>query len=232
MRKSCTFTKLMFVSLWLAASFPLSPIFAADIAATQRALEARGYEVGSVDGLMGPQTRQAIQAFQVDHNLPINGEISEDLEHLLSQPRTLSPIIFQPPDENPLPHSQAMHQTDAPPVPETNTPDQFADRNWLIQDMDRQGEPIGPAFSVYLEHGGSVAGPRFADQMRWQGSTDDDLTLTYENIVGLKIQRFGRLTNQNRLVGHAEASDGAKWKWKWTADAKPNGSGSANFTGQ
>ena len=230
MRKSCTFTKLIFVSLWLATSFPISPVFATDVAVTQRALEARGYEVGGVDGLMGPQTRRAIQAFQADHNLPISGEITEDLEHLLSQPRTLSPIIFQPPDENPPLQSPAMYQTNAPPVPEAKSPNQFAGRNWLILDHDRHGEPIGPAFSVYLEHGGSVAGPRFADQMRWQGSTDDDLTLTYENIIGIKIQRVGRLTNQNRLVGHAEASDGAKWTW--TADAKPNGSGSANFTGQ
>ena len=52
MRKSCTFTKLIFVSLWLATSFPISPVFATDVAVTQRALEARGYEVGGVDGLM------------------------------------------------------------------------------------------------------------------------------------------------------------------------------------
>ena len=39
----------------------------------QRALTKAGFNLGSIDGKMGPKTKKAIQAFQKEHNLTIDG---------------------------------------------------------------------------------------------------------------------------------------------------------------
>jgi peptidoglycan hydrolase-like protein with peptidoglycan-binding domain len=41
----------------------------------QQELERRGYELGAVDGIYGPRTRQAVTAFQRDENLRADGRI-------------------------------------------------------------------------------------------------------------------------------------------------------------
>jgi hypothetical protein len=220
MRKSCVSRMTALAGLLFAATLLVSPARAADIAAAQRALVARGYEVGHVDGLLGPQTRQAIRAFQADQNVPLTGEISEGLVRLLIPPRVLSPITLPVLDANSSRQTAGALQTDTATVADTKHPDHFVDRNWLVQDQDAHGTPIGPPFSVYLEQGGGIAGPRFADHMRWQRAEADRITLTYEHSVGLKIQRDGHLTAQNRIAGRAEASDGTQWSW--IAEARPN----------
>ncbi|MEO3433283.1 peptidoglycan-binding protein [Inquilinus sp. CAU 1745] len=45
----------------------------------QQSLNALGYDAGVPDGLMGPATRSAIQAFQSDRGLPATGQPSPDL---------------------------------------------------------------------------------------------------------------------------------------------------------
>jgi hypothetical protein len=45
----------------------------------QRELSRRGYDTGGVDGVIGPQTRNAIAAFQGDHGLAVTGRIDEAL---------------------------------------------------------------------------------------------------------------------------------------------------------
>ena len=42
----------------------------------QQALVAQGYNPGGVDGAMGPQTRDAIAAFQGDHGLSPTGQLN------------------------------------------------------------------------------------------------------------------------------------------------------------
>ncbi|CAA7626508.1 peptidoglycan-binding protein [Magnetospirillum sp. UT-4] len=39
----------------------------------QQQLQAQGYEVGQVDGIWGPRSRQALMNFQRDQNLPATG---------------------------------------------------------------------------------------------------------------------------------------------------------------
>ena len=39
----------------------------------QRALTKAGFDLGSIDGKMGPKTKKAIQAFQKEHNLTVDG---------------------------------------------------------------------------------------------------------------------------------------------------------------
>jgi peptidoglycan hydrolase-like protein with peptidoglycan-binding domain len=43
----------------------------------QQALQQRGMEPGSIDGVMGPQTRQALGKFQRDNNLQATGSLDE-----------------------------------------------------------------------------------------------------------------------------------------------------------
>jgi osmotically inducible lipoprotein OsmB len=46
---------------------------------TQSALSARGYDVGTPDGVMGPKTRAAIERYQVQHGILVDGQPSENL---------------------------------------------------------------------------------------------------------------------------------------------------------
>ncbi len=39
----------------------------------QRALTKAGFDLGSIDGKMGPKTKKAIQGFQKEHNLTVDG---------------------------------------------------------------------------------------------------------------------------------------------------------------
>ena len=44
----------------------------------QGALKQRGYDVGAVDGLMGPKTRDALRRFQEESKLQASGEIDRE----------------------------------------------------------------------------------------------------------------------------------------------------------
>lgn len=45
----------------------------------QRGLNRAGYDAGPVDGMLGPRTRQAIRAWQIDHGQPVSGFVTPDL---------------------------------------------------------------------------------------------------------------------------------------------------------
>lgn len=47
------------------------------VRAIQRELQARGYEVGAIDGVPGLVTRAAIMAFEHDHGLPLTADPSD-----------------------------------------------------------------------------------------------------------------------------------------------------------
>lgn len=50
----------------------------------QEMLQNLGYDVGYVDGVMGPQTRNSIIAFQEEVGLPVTGEVDETLIYALT----------------------------------------------------------------------------------------------------------------------------------------------------
>jgi peptidoglycan hydrolase-like protein with peptidoglycan-binding domain len=58
---------------------------AASVRAAQRALGILGYNAGKADGVIGVATRAAIRAFQKDHKLPQDGELSLVLLQILKQ---------------------------------------------------------------------------------------------------------------------------------------------------
>lgn len=55
------------------------------VRSVQQALTARGYQPGPADGLMGQRTRQAIEAFQADQGLPVNGQVTPALLEQLTR---------------------------------------------------------------------------------------------------------------------------------------------------
>jgi hypothetical protein len=53
----------------------------------QAHLSRLGYNPGPIDGIMGPKTRTAIEAFQRDHGLPVDGKVTQILlDSLTSSP--------------------------------------------------------------------------------------------------------------------------------------------------
>ncbi|GAB5467246.1 MAG: hypothetical protein Kilf2KO_02760 [Rhodospirillales bacterium] len=54
-----------------------------EVVAIQSALLARGFPPGGVDGVIGPQTRQAITAYQRTYDLPVSGYVDGALKQSL-----------------------------------------------------------------------------------------------------------------------------------------------------
>ena len=52
---------------------------ASTLVEVQRRLAHAGYYHGAIDGIMGPQTRRAIRAYERDHNMPAYGVIDQRL---------------------------------------------------------------------------------------------------------------------------------------------------------
>jgi peptidoglycan hydrolase-like protein with peptidoglycan-binding domain len=55
------------------------PIAAADVREIQKLLAARGYDVGTIDGVIGQSTRAAVKDVQIKLGLPADSYPSEDL---------------------------------------------------------------------------------------------------------------------------------------------------------
>lgn len=65
----------------LRGSFPrdANGLSKADRLAIQRGLAARGFDVGTLDGVIGPQTEVAIRGFEASQGLPLTGRATPDL---------------------------------------------------------------------------------------------------------------------------------------------------------
>lgn len=64
--------------LFMAASLAAVPAFAqssATVKNVQQALKDKGFDPGAVDGVNGPQTREALKKFQASQNLEADGRI-------------------------------------------------------------------------------------------------------------------------------------------------------------
>ncbi len=63
-----------------ASAPPLSPEdMKKAVSNIQAILNANGYDAGSVDGVMGQKTRDAIRAFQAENGLPVTGDVDQAL---------------------------------------------------------------------------------------------------------------------------------------------------------
>ena len=81
----------------LSAPAPTRPAADETVRAVQQKLNELGYSAGPADGLIGPSTRSAIQAFQRDNGLVVDGKASAALLQILSNARrTASGGSFSP----------------------------------------------------------------------------------------------------------------------------------------
>jgi peptidoglycan hydrolase-like protein with peptidoglycan-binding domain len=82
----------------------------------QRALNARGYEAGPVDGLVGPRTAAATRRFQERHGLPVTGVIAGATARALLPTR---PVTHRPEPRQPqaAPPTPAAHPRGTPHLP-------------------------------------------------------------------------------------------------------------------
>ena len=60
------------------ASYDIAPTDSATIQAVQRQLLSLGYYSGSIDGVFGPSTRDAVAKFQIANHLNVTGSLSPD----------------------------------------------------------------------------------------------------------------------------------------------------------
>lgn len=81
------------VSIQASAPEKSATLDARMIAAAQKALAQLGYQVGTVDGVYGPATRLAIQAFQRDRGLPEDGQVTASLIVMLTNVAAQAPKI-------------------------------------------------------------------------------------------------------------------------------------------
>jgi peptidoglycan hydrolase-like protein with peptidoglycan-binding domain len=61
------------------ASAAAAPLSTDRVAAIQHALSLAAYGPLPADGIVGPQTREAIRRFQAHHGLPVTGELTDSL---------------------------------------------------------------------------------------------------------------------------------------------------------
>jgi peptidoglycan hydrolase-like protein with peptidoglycan-binding domain len=61
------------------APIPAAPSSSRRVAAVQRVLTEYGYGQLKPTGTIGPDTQAAIQKFEREHRLPVNGQISDHL---------------------------------------------------------------------------------------------------------------------------------------------------------
>ena len=186
---------------------------AMDLRAVQSALSERGYNVGPADGVMGPRTGNAIRAFEANNSMPVTGEISEALIRLLAPRPDLPPIVLRPPK------SLQAAKVGEPADEKTAV---FAPRTWRLQDLGSDGRPAGASVLLRLQPDGSVRGPRFAVNMRWEAA-NGEIRLIYQSVVGQRIERRGRADGHDRVAGDALGPGGERWRW--IAEAEPDARG-------
>ncbi|MBI5162324.1 MAG: peptidoglycan-binding protein [Magnetospirillum sp.] len=78
----------------------------------QQQLQQQGYDVGQIDGVMGPNTRQALSQFQRDNNMPASGRLDQQTMAALGVQEG-APQQAQTPEEgrmgSPMPRSDDMN---------------------------------------------------------------------------------------------------------------------------
>ena len=126
----------------------------------QAALNARGFNAGTVDGVYGQRTRQAIAAYQQARGVPVTGDIDPALVNALrgnpasdvhgpgygtAYAQNQAPVTQPPPSTN----------TSNPPAPNTGTKPQSTVTTKYPNGIPVDGKP-GYVKSPYAENAGLV----------------------------------------------------------------------------
>ncbi|WP_395715134.1 TerB N-terminal domain-containing protein [Reyranella sp.] len=108
--------------MWVALAVPCAATaqdVQEDVRAAQRALQARGYDVGFIDGIMGPRTKAALEEFQRKSALAVTGIVDAPTLRALTSVDAKSPATSLPPAVQPpvvQPSAQSPPPYDYPPA--------------------------------------------------------------------------------------------------------------------
>lgn len=176
----------------------------------QRLLRKRGLNPGPADGSLGPKTGRAITRYQKSAGLAVDGHPSRELLDHLRKPSAADTDEAAPVERvetvlagNPPPPPPAL-----PPVPSlTNTVWRFIDET-------------GSEFTLTFAPNGAILGVLYEQFWSWR-QAGDDVTVAYDNGMGLQVTRTGTLTDQKAMSGSASASRGNEWTWTAERIPKP-----------
>lgn len=178
----------------------------------QRLLAQRGLDPGPADGSMGPKTSRAIARYQKSAGLAADGRPTRELlDHLRKPPgdagggadetNEAAPVVGVETSEDPPPPPPPL-----PPVPSlTNTVWRFTDET-------------GSTFTLTFAPNGVVKGVLYERFWNWRQS-GDNVTIAYDNGMGLQVTRSGTLSGPDAMSGSASASHSGEWTW--TAEKVP-----------
>ena len=183
----------------------------------QRLLTGRGFDPGPADGIIGARTRRAIVDYQISAGLPADGVPSRSLYDHLTTPPSEPEAAAIPRDTNGLPagaetgDSQPEAQKVAIPADEDSPPDPPTVAS-LTGTAWRFADSTGGEFSLAFLPDGAIEGILYARFWRWR-QTGEDVVISYDNGMGLRVTRPGRLSGPAAMSGRAEPSRGEPWSW-------------------
>lgn len=184
----------------------------------QQSLIRLGFDPGPPDGVVGGRTTRSVQQFQRQQGLTADGNVSEALYRALVSSVEKASKTAGPDTGNTAPaQPSAGIPTTSPavtiaPSPTTAQPAvviKFTDSRWAIVDSN------GARASLTLLGDGKVGGVETPDFWRWQ-LQDGGLRIMYDNKVGGRVTRRGRIVSENEIRGDADSSRGVKWTWTAT----------------
>ncbi len=111
-------TLILICSLWLAGAAVPAAAQSDQVLRAQQRLTAAGFSPGPADGVMGAQTRDAIEEFQRRNALPVTGELDWQTQMALSASvRSMPESAPPPPRAAPVP-GVVVGELPAPGTPE------------------------------------------------------------------------------------------------------------------
>ncbi len=175
----------------------------------QQLLAKRGFDAGQPDGSMGPRTSRAIAEYQKSAGLTADGLPTLELLDLLRKPPGEA---NETNEASPVEEEEVARDPPPPPPPALPPVPSLTNTVWRIVD------DTGSILTLTFTQGGAVGGVLYVQFWNWRQS-GDSVTITYDNGMGRKVTRLGRLTGLDAMSGIASTSRGDSWTW--SADRVP-----------
>jgi peptidoglycan hydrolase-like protein with peptidoglycan-binding domain len=176
----------------------------------QRLLRQHSFDAGPVDGIIGPTTKKAIEAFQTSIGVPADGRPSQGLVELLqelgaSEPK---PGGLAGAKSKPEARQQAAVDVTAGTVLRSQPLSQLSLTGTTWRFIDETGSSIVLEFAP----NGVVKGVLYESFWSWLQNSKE-VVILYNNGMGLTVSRTGRLSSDFQMSGQADPSRGEGWLW-------------------